>query len=108
MCNKFLDSTTCAEHDRKLFCKTCYGRKYGPKGVGFGGGAGALSMDTGEQFGNTESVSNGVHMTNVPTPESIHIQAPEGQGCPSCGGYVYHADQVHEYSTFRVRDGTKD
>ena len=57
MCNKFLDSTTCAEHDRKLFCKTCYGRKYGPKGVGFGGGAGALSMDTGEQFGNTESVS---------------------------------------------------
>ena len=50
---------------------------------------------------------NGVHMTNVPTPESIHIQAPEGQGCPSCGGYVYHADQVHEYSTFRVRDGTK-
>merc|ERR1712007_23785 len=58
MCNKFLDSTTCAEHDRKLFCKTCYGRKYSPKGVGFGGGAGALSMDTGEQFGNTESVSN--------------------------------------------------
>ena len=50
---------------------------------------------------------NGVHMTNVPTPESIHIQAPEGQGCPSCGGYVYHADQVHEYSTFRVLVGTK-
>ena len=46
-------------------------------------------------------------MTNVPTPESIHIQAPEGQGCPSCGGYVYHADQVHEYSTFRVVVGTK-
>ena len=46
-------------------------------------------------------------MTNVPTPESIHIQAPEGQGCPSCGGYVYHADQVHEYSTFRIRNGTK-
>ena len=51
---------------------------------------------------------NGVHMTNVPTPESIHIQAPEGQGCPSCGGYVYHADQVNEFSTFRVRDGTKN
>ena len=55
----------------------------------------------------THIFRNGVHMTNVPTPESIHIQAPEGQGCPSCGGYVYHADQVHEYSTFRVRDGTK-
>ena len=56
MCNKFLDSTSCAEHERKLYCKTCYGRRYGPKGVGFGGGAGALSMDTGAQFGNTESV----------------------------------------------------
>ena len=57
MCSKFLDSTTCAEHDRKLYCKTCYGRRYGPKGVGFGGGAGALSMDTGAQFGNEETVS---------------------------------------------------
>ena len=34
-------------------------------------------------------------MTNVPTPDSVHIQAPEGQGCPRCGGYVYHADQVY-------------
>merc|ERR1712018_165535 len=58
MCSKFLDSTTCAEHERKLFCKTCYGRKYGPKGVGFGGGAGALCMDTGAQFGNDESQTN--------------------------------------------------
>jgi cysteine/glycine-rich protein len=41
------------EHEKQLFCKTCYGRRYGPKGVGFGQGAGALSMDTGEQFGNT-------------------------------------------------------
>jgi cysteine/glycine-rich protein len=53
MCNKLLDSTTCTEHEKQLFCKTCYGRRYGPKGVGFGQGAGALSMDTGEQFGNT-------------------------------------------------------
>ena len=51
VCSKFLDSTTCAEHERKLYCKTCYGRKYGPKGVGFGGGAGALTMDSGAQFG---------------------------------------------------------
>ncbi|VDK21434.1 unnamed protein product [Anisakis simplex] len=54
MCNKLLDSTSCCEHQVELYCRQCYGRKYGPKGVGFGLGAGALTMDTGEQFGNTE------------------------------------------------------
>ena len=57
MCNKALDSTNCSEHEKVLFCKQCHGRKYGPKGYGFGGGAGALSMDTGAQFGNKESAS---------------------------------------------------
>ena len=31
-CSKRLDSTTCTEHERSLYCKTCYGRQYGPKG----------------------------------------------------------------------------
>ena len=31
--------------------------RFGPKGVGFGQGAGALNMDTGEQFGNTQHAS---------------------------------------------------
>lgn len=52
MCNKLLDSMTVAEHLAELYCKTCHGRKYGPKGVGFGIGAGALTMDAGEHFGN--------------------------------------------------------
>ncbi|XP_038058593.1 cysteine and glycine-rich protein 1-like [Patiria miniata] len=50
-CKKMLDSTTVAAHDIKLFCKNCYGKFFGPKGVGFGGGAGSLSMDSGERFG---------------------------------------------------------
>ena len=58
MCNKMLDSTNCSEHQAELYCNMCHGRKYGPKGIGFGIGAGALRMDTGEQFGNKE-----VHMT---------------------------------------------
>jgi len=41
-----------------LWCKTCYSRKFGPKGVGFGGGAGTLNMDKGEVFGNFESAAN--------------------------------------------------
>lgn len=54
MCSKMLDSTNCTEHESELFCKNCHGRKYGPKGYGFGGGAGCLSMDAGAQFTNTE------------------------------------------------------
>ena len=50
-----LESTTVAEHDGQVYCKQCYGRKFGPKGYGFGGGAGCLSTDVGEHLGNKET-----------------------------------------------------
>ncbi len=53
LCHKMLDSTIVAEHQGEVFCKTCYARKFGPKGYGFGGGAGCLNVDIGEHFGNT-------------------------------------------------------
>jgi hypothetical protein len=51
-----LEAMTMAEHDGNVFCKQCYARKFGIRGVGFGVGAGALAMDTGDRFGNTESL----------------------------------------------------
>jgi len=54
LCNKMLDSMTVAEHIAELYCKQCHTRKYGPKGVGFGLGAGCLTTDTGEHLGNKE------------------------------------------------------
>lgn len=55
LCHKLLDSTNVTEHNGEIFCRHCYGRKFGPKGVGFGGGAGALSMDVGEHLGNKQT-----------------------------------------------------
>ncbi|XP_043239341.1 titin homolog isoform X2 [Amphibalanus amphitrite] len=44
-CSRGLDSTnTCSGPDHELLCRTCYGKMYGPHGVGFGQGAGVLSM----------------------------------------------------------------
>uniref|UniRef100_A0A6G1SMU4 Muscle LIM protein Mlp84B n=1 Tax=Aceria tosichella TaxID=561515 RepID=A0A6G1SMU4_9ACAR len=66
LCHKRLDSTNATEHGGDLFCKQCYGRKFGPKGYGFGGGAGTLTMDKGEHLGNTEcEMTNRPQNTNV-------------------------------------------
>ncbi|XP_002735919.1 cysteine and glycine-rich protein 1-like [Saccoglossus kowalevskii] len=43
ICGKSLDSTTCTDREGEVFCKACYGKEFGPKGVGFGQGAGSLS-----------------------------------------------------------------
>ena len=57
VCNKRLDSTLCNENDGALFCKTCYGRKHGPKGYGYGGGAGTLNTDSGNQVEDNQKDS---------------------------------------------------
>ena len=57
LCKKMLEAMTMAEHEGNVYCKQCYARKFGIRGVGFGVGAGALAMDTGDRFGNTESLS---------------------------------------------------
>ena len=49
-CKKMLDSGKITEHDGEMFCGSCYGKFFGPKGYGFGGGAGTLSMDDGRGY----------------------------------------------------------
>jgi len=46
-CRKLLDPGSITEHDGELYCNNCYKKNFGPKGYGFGGGAGTLSMDDG-------------------------------------------------------------
>merc|ERR1719242_1075643 len=47
---KMLDSGSITEHDNQMFCNACYRKNFGPKGYGFGGGAGTLSMDDGKGY----------------------------------------------------------
>ncbi|KAK7591198.1 hypothetical protein V9T40_002811 [Parthenolecanium corni] len=90
LCEKALDSTNCTEHENELFCKNCHGRKFGIKGYGFGAGAGALNMDTGDKFG-----TNGTEHRPHSALESRAIaKARDGEGCPRCGGCVYAAEQM--------------
>uniref|UniRef100_A0A2K6S6A0 Cysteine and glycine-rich protein 2 n=1 Tax=Saimiri boliviensis boliviensis TaxID=39432 RepID=A0A2K6S6A0_SAIBB len=64
VCRKNLDSTTVAIHDEEIYCKSCYGKKYGPKGYGYGQGAGTLNMDRGERLGiKPESIPSSIKET---------------------------------------------
>lgn len=44
-CGKSLDSTNVNDSPNgEIYCRGCYGRNFGPRGIGFGLGAGALTM----------------------------------------------------------------
>lgn len=45
-CNKTLDSIiACDGPDKDVYCRTCYGKKWGPHGYGFACGSGFLQTD---------------------------------------------------------------
>nr|ACJ65685.1 LIM protein [Haliotis discus discus] len=106
-CNKALDSTNANCHEAHLYCRSCHGKQFGPKGYGFGGGAGALSTETGAQFG----VKTG-EMSNKPT-QAVVGSTGTGPKCPRCGKSVYDAERAigvnipwHK-SCFRCQDCKK-
>ncbi|KAF4112614.1 hypothetical protein G5714_007409 [Onychostoma macrolepis] len=94
VCRKNLDSTTVAVHQDEIYCKSCYGKKYGPKGYGFGGGAGTLSMDTGEALGIKPAGETSHRPTNNPNPSKFAQKLGGSDVCPRCGSAVYAAEKV--------------
>ncbi|GAB6029985.1 hypothetical protein CHUAL_005677 [Chamberlinius hualienensis] len=99
-CKRSLDSTNCTEHNEEMYCKSCYGKLFGPKGYGYGGGAGVLSMDTGDAY------RNGPPTSNIPATAQAYVaplKDPPAQRtnkfggsdvCPRCGKAVYMAEKM--------------
>lgn len=96
-CNKLLDSYTCTNHEDEIYCKACYGKKFGPKGYGFAGGASGLSMDTGKPFEVTRGNVSSFHQAQAaPTLERNGSGGKIGGGdaCPRCNKMVYFAEEA--------------
>jgi len=72
-CNKLLEPGNFSETDGDIFCKTCYGKNFGPRGYGFGGGAGVLSMDNGT---GTVPLKAGKQETKAVTSSQVPSVSP--------------------------------
>ncbi|XP_056463506.1 cysteine and glycine-rich protein 3 [Gadus chalcogrammus] len=97
-CRKGLDSTTVAAHESEIYCKSCYGKKYGPKGYGYGGGAGALSsdpprkdLDLDPKDGVKQRPPNTSTSTN---PSKFAQKFGSSDQCPRCSKAVFAAEKI--------------
>ncbi|XP_039605410.1 cysteine and glycine-rich protein 3 isoform X4 [Polypterus senegalus] len=93
-CRKGLDSTTVAAHESEIYCKSCYGKKYGPKGYGYGQGAGVLSSDTGEHLGFDPQGLKPQKPTSNPTSGKFAQKFGGAERCSRCSKSVYAAERV--------------
>ncbi|KAI5939712.1 Cysteine and glycine-rich protein 1 [Manis javanica] len=94
VCKKNLDSTTVAVHGEEIYCKSCYGKKYGPKGYGYGQGAGTLSTDKGESLGIRHEEAPGHRPTTNPNASKFAQKIGGSEYCPRCSQAVYAAEKV--------------
>lgn len=93
-CRKSLDSTTVAAHESEIYCKTCYGKKYGPKGIGYGQGAGTLSTDTGEHLGIVPQDIKPQRPSANTSSSKFATKFGGSEKCLRCGKSVYAAEKV--------------
>ncbi|XP_062272794.1 cysteine and glycine-rich protein 3 isoform X1 [Scomber scombrus] len=93
-CRKALDSHTVAAHESEIYCKSCYGKKYGPKGYGYGQGAGALSSDPPGENANQQAqkYDSKPRPTNS-NPSKFAQKFGSSDRCPRCSKAVYAAEK---------------
>ncbi|XP_062919204.1 cysteine and glycine-rich protein 3 isoform X1 [Mobula hypostoma] len=92
-CRKALDSTTMAAHEAEIYCKSCYGKKYGPKGYGYGQGAGTLSSAADESQ-PSQHVEVKPHQSPNPSSSKFAHKFGGADKCPRCNQSVYAAEKV--------------
>ncbi|XP_063899839.1 cysteine and glycine-rich protein 1-like [Zophobas morio] len=107
ICDTKLDSTNFSDRNGEIYCKICYGREFGPKGYGYGQGAGTLSMEGSRQdqqenyaaatksecLTSTDSQRQQSKQTQSSTPRDLS-QYKGKDVCPACDKKVYHAEKV--------------
>ncbi|KAL4659566.1 cysteine and glycine-rich protein 2-like isoform X1 [Arapaima gigas] len=94
VCRKGLDSTTVAIHNKEIYCKSCYGKKYGPKGYGYGQGAGILNTDRGERLGIQPEQTQVHRPTASPNSYKFAQKFGGSEKCARCGEPVYAAEKI--------------
>lgn len=77
-CNKLLQPNLITEHAGDLYCKSCYAKQFGPKGYGYGCGAGTLSMENGHSLTSSNNLvkSNSTENENTPSSNSWVLIIP--------------------------------
>ncbi|XP_074601016.1 cysteine and glycine-rich protein 1-like [Brevipalpus obovatus] len=104
-CKRKLDSGNLTTHDDEIYCKVCYGRLFGPKGYGYGVGAGVLNMDNAVKTnGTTRNTPETAKAFMAPkmdsrpaSSNSNHSDGPKFGGadrCPRCDKVVYLAEKM--------------
>uniref|UniRef100_A0A8C1G1N8 Cysteine and glycine-rich protein 3 (cardiac LIM protein) n=1 Tax=Cyprinus carpio TaxID=7962 RepID=A0A8C1G1N8_CYPCA len=83
-CHKGLDSTTVAA---QIYCKSCFCKKYGPKGYGYGQGAGAEKLFIKKQTKQTNKQTK-KHQ------KGFAKKFGSTDSCPHCSKVVYAAEKV--------------
>ncbi|CAG0894578.1 unnamed protein product [Cyprideis torosa] len=80
-CRRPLDSiSACDGPDREVYCKGCYGKKFGPKGFGYGTTLVSTDPEAQQPAPRDDKPSGGV--------------APPGEGCLRCGFSVFQAEMM--------------
>ncbi|VDN30142.1 unnamed protein product [Gongylonema pulchrum] len=87
-CGKYMDSRSYNDHKEKLYCNRCYKYLFGPKGVGYGVGAGVLltaSVSSGSSKKQTSSKADDIATASFLYTNEKKTQKP---------GYIERVDET--------------